>query len=1170
MSNSSAHSQNSARSSRLLKWINRTVSQPEMRVGYRLRGNTLHLLYEGNPCPNQQVIIRNVLAVLSKTDGAALLPDSVQIYQIWLYGRRPRKASSHASFSEKLDWTFRINLDQLEELKQQFAVSSSAETSSVNSPSDSVSTAASSSAALPLPDASTSNVLIASDRGDRPAPSTAASSTNDEIVRLDAIACELSETLNRLGVSVSVAAKAQSSRPSKRSTTSSRMATVSFPHRSDDATARLWISCRAHYSPSPSLIAEPIARQLRLLNLDDFRDAVVTVRVAGEDKPDWTLRIDLTPANVLMRAWARWGDVAALSRLLEQTLNHEGWTLQTATLKEATLHLVCQPDKSLSRRTELDPESSPAESGPVTPSTGEAGCGDAFGDNPRQSNLSPPKTSASNTSDLPSLASAAAIETSAKSPSWHSTAVKRSVQALLDELAPQGIHAAMLYGQQPGAEKPVWVEWLPLPASTDFSRSTAALELAQNGHLEAIAFLISRLLNPDLDTQVATGGIRIQVLPRDELLHVMCDALVCPPQDSICDKVVQLLRQIKAPHINGVRIYGRRSGLRSPLWSYGTDFVTRQRFVPQPEPEFAATSAYVSELITHRDESPLRPDLTARELKTRWSIWSRRWGHKIQRSLLNTQLVTPTADTPLLAIPQTINRQGIKTAIIWAAVGLLSVVQIDWLMGITAQNVADAEARQDELVQPPPAATPQPEDNQALPEPAASASEETSPQTDRPFTSDELIHSANDNVSSPDPSVLSISQVNSETAADSTQDVLIEDSPYPSFNSRQLDLKLALYHQRIAEQGVPEVLVIGSSRALRGVDPVVLEKSLAELGYTDADIFNFGINGATAQVVDLVIQRILVPEQLPQMIIWADGARAFNGGREDLTYSGIATSEGYDLLTQGKLSVPVTTPEGVIDTEPSSSTQDSQPSSLTAAFSASLADSYQALDEWLSDRLADVSLAHDQRDRLKSMIQETLTAEWLPSSPSNPQARDANSEAEAIHPAAMANGNNDPLEGDRILGQIDQDGFLPLDVRFDPVTYYDRFARVPGNYDKDYADFRLTGSQTTALESILSMSRQHSVPVVFVNLPLTEEYLDPHRMNYEAEFRQFMLEVDLAHDSFIFRDLSTLWLDQEDYYEYFSDPSHLNRYGAFEVSKRLAQDPMIPWLDSSVDSSSQP
>ena len=42
----------------------------------------------------------------------------------------------------------------------------------------------------------------------------------------------------------------------------------------------------------------------------------------------------------------------------------------------------------------------------------------------------------------------------------------------------------------------------------------------------------------------------------------------------------------------------------------------------------------------------------------------------------------------------------------------------------------------------------------------------------------------------------------------------------------------------------------------------------------------------------------------------------------------------------------------------------------------------------------------------------------------------------------------------------------------------------------------------------------------------------------------------------IFRDLSQLLLTKSDY---FSDPSHLNRYGAYKVSNQLAQDPMIPW-----------
>jgi len=43
----------------------------------------------------------------------------------------------------------------------------------------------------------------------------------------------------------------------------------------------------------------------------------------------------------------------------------------------------------------------------------------------------------------------------------------------------------------------------------------------------------------------------------------------------------------------------------------------------------------------------------------------------------------------------------------------------------------------------------------------------------------------------------------------------------------------------------------------------------------------------------------------------------------------------------------------------------------------------------------------------------------------------------------------------------------------------------------------------------------------------------------------------------IFRDLSRLKLLTKP--DFFSDPSHLNRYGAYKVSNHLAQDPMIPW-----------
>jgi hypothetical protein len=79
--------------------------------------------------------------------------------------------------------------------------------------------------------------------------------------------------------------------------------------------------------------------------------------------------------------------------------------------------------------------------------------------------------------------------------------------------------------------------------------------------------------------------------------------------------------------------------------------------------------------------------------------------------------------------------------------------------------------------------------------------------------------------------------------------------------------------------------------------------------------------------------------------------------------------------------------------------------------------------------------------------------------------------------------------------------------------------------------------------------------LVFVNLPMTGEYMDASRRNYEDQFQQFMIHM-AASEGFTYRNLGDRFKTQNDY---FSDPSHLNRYGAFAVSKELAKDPLIPW-----------
>ncbi len=282
--------------------------------------------------------------------------------------------------------------------------------------------------------------------------------------------------------------------------------------------------------------------------------------------------------------------------------------------------------------------------------------------------------------------------------------------------------------------------------------------------------------------------------------------------------------------------------------------------------------------------------------------------------------------------------------------------------------------------------------------------------------------------------------------------------PFSTLSTPQIDRQLERYLRYLAQQGRPDVLIIGSSRALQGVDPTALQRALAAAGYPQLKVFNFGINGATAQVEQLLINRLIKPAQSPRLIVWADGVRAFNSGRPDLTYRKIQASPGLQQLTRGHLP----------------------------------------------------QLGPYQRHP-------------------NPPER---SIVDGSVPLA------DPRESQGL--QIVTDVFVP-------EQYFQRFPKIAGIYDRDYADFDLDGAQAKATVALLETTKRRQIPVVFVNLPLTDIYLDGDRDKYEQEFRRYKQQLaDLGHLTFI--DLGQAWPDR---YDYFADPSHINQHGAKVVGERL-------------------
>ncbi len=609
--------------------------------------------------------------------------------------------------------------------------------------------------------------------------------------------------------------------------------------------------------------------------------------------------------------------------------------------------------------------------------------------------------------------------------------------------------------------------------------------------------MLQRLLNPDLDERLTTGGIRIKLCIKESVLHVMTEALVCPPQVQVVSRIEKLLRHLELAQLQGARLYGRRAGQTAPLWSYTLDWSAAAAKPPLTVP--ASREPEPATVIAPSPTPPspeTEPEADAAAATPAEPAAAERLSlpQQVQRWLCQTRVFVPRptagdlARQPQTSLSRLAAERNLRVAAVWLGLGLALALQLDWLLGRTLRRAQLVPTAQPAVIS------------------SEGTDAERSLAVDRPTTDTDRFTAA-----PPD-------RRDSEAAAAAI--LASARSPNPSFNNDLLDEKLALYQERLRTGEPPEVLIVGSSRAMRGIDPMVLQQAIATQGYRNVEIFNFGINGATAQVVDLLLRRILNPEQLPELVIWADGARAFNSGRPDLTYEAIASSEGYQRLEAGTF-------PGQTRSEPA------RRPPLTERFAQGFRAGYSDFNRWFGKALGEFSAVHPQREQLYAWLQTRFLAP-LP----------------AVEPVTRTAA---PADSDR--EPIDLDGFLAIATRFNPDTYYRQHARVSGAYDSDYDSFSLRGRQYQALRDTMNYLNQQDVEVVFVNLPLTDEYLDPVRQDYEDSFEAHM-ETAAQRYGLIFRDLVARWATE---HAYFSDPSHLNRYGAYEVSQHLARDPAIPW-----------
>ena len=333
-------------------------------------------------------------------------------------------------------------------------------------------------------------------------------------------------------------------------------------------------------------------------------------------------------------------------------------------------------------------------------------------------------------------------------------------------------------------------------------------------------------------------------------------------------------------------------------------------------------------------------------------------------------------------------------------------------------------------------------------------------------------------------------------------------SGLPELGSDLFDAQIAGYLSYVATVGTPDVLIVGSSRALQGIDPSELQRSLAAQGYPDLNVFNFSVNGATAQVVEFVLSDLL-PKPLPPVVVWGDGSRAFNEGRRDRTWESLLASPGYQAVKAASVNANNVSAQSSQSNSQSDSQFDSQ------------------LDSQ-SDSQFNAPFTQPLRNRPSKRI------------------------------AANA-----PLA--EVSGNLDLFGFSAVSDRFDPQTYYQQVARVEGRYDGAYAGFRLNGAQADALGRLATRLQREGTQLLFVNLPLSGSYLDNFRLYYEQQFQNF-LQTQSAQQGFTVVDLLTQWKNRPGL---FADPSHINQDGAIVIARQLAQQPVLVNAIASVRSPSK-
>ena len=154
-----------------------------------------------------------------------------------------------------------------------------------------------------------------------------------------------------------------------------------------------------------------------------------------------------------------------------------------------------------------------------------------------------------------------------------------------------------------------------------------------------------------------------------------------------------------------------------------------------------------------------------------------------------------------------------------------------------------------------------------------------------------------------------------------------------------------------------------------------------------------------------MLRHVFKPSELPKLILWADGSRGVNSGRDDATFGAIADSPGYQYALQHSTSMTDAKNVGTNSNLTTNNNTD--------------------INQSLNQILADISPTYQNRDHLKGLLNKNFHALPLV------KGLSANSKSNIVEK---------PIEEQ----VVDFDGFLPLSARFSPTEFYQKHPKKIG------------------------------------------------------------------------------------------------------------------------------